>query len=269
MMPQAGQFLPGRAAVGGLVLCRPALPANSFALAWLVVAFLNPTDMFASGCQLSFLTVAVLIWGAGRWFMHQPDELEQLEDEARPPLQRNLRRLGRWLWTSYAVTLTVWLAAAPLIAFHYHLVSPIGVLIGPPLMVLMSVALTGWHRPRRAIPGFPGAACNSVSDGLATSARAIACSRPPDPMSRTRTPASLVSAPAVQLAVNATNVRVVATTPSVPRSAPATAYRSRPDRTALVRASSARALSPSALQSVARLPSSEARWLHRDAPSSK
>ncbi|MBL8798959.1 MAG: ComEC/Rec2 family competence protein [Planctomycetia bacterium] len=129
------------AAVGGLVLCRPALPANSFALAWLVVAFLNPTDMFASGCQLSFLTVAVLIWGAGRWFMHEPDELEQLEDEARPPVQRNLRRLGRWLWTSYAVTLTVWLAAAPLIAFHYHLVSPIGVLIGPPLMVLMSVAL--------------------------------------------------------------------------------------------------------------------------------
>lgn len=128
-------------AVGGLILCRPALPANSFALAWLVVAFLNPTDMFASGCQLSFLTVAVLCWGAGRWFAYRPDELQQLEDEARPPLQRGLRWLGRWLLTSYVVTLTVWLAVSPLVAAHYHLLSPVGVLIGPPLMVLMSFAL--------------------------------------------------------------------------------------------------------------------------------
>ena len=37
---------------------------NSFALAWIIVAALNPADMFNTGCQLSFLSVAVLYWGA-------------------------------------------------------------------------------------------------------------------------------------------------------------------------------------------------------------
>src|SRR5262249_991785 len=39
---------------GGLVLRRPVIPANAFALAWLVVVILNPTDPFTAGCQLSF-----------------------------------------------------------------------------------------------------------------------------------------------------------------------------------------------------------------------
>src|SRR5262249_49224786 len=42
---------------GGLGLRRPVLVANSFALGWLVVAALNPTDLFSAGCQLSFLAV--------------------------------------------------------------------------------------------------------------------------------------------------------------------------------------------------------------------
>ena len=38
-----------------------------------------------------------------------------------------------------------------------------------------------------AIPGFPGAACSSVSAGDCASFHASACSRPPDPTTRTRT----------------------------------------------------------------------------------
>src|SRR5262249_42858726 len=37
-----------------------APPANSFAVAWLAVLLLNPTDIFTAGCQLSFLAVAIL-----------------------------------------------------------------------------------------------------------------------------------------------------------------------------------------------------------------
>src|SRR5207247_8284166 len=40
---------------GGMFLRRPVLPANTFALAWLGVAAFNPTDIFNTGCQLSFL----------------------------------------------------------------------------------------------------------------------------------------------------------------------------------------------------------------------
>src|SRR5262249_43195668 len=80
---------------GGLILRRPVLPANSFALAWIVVALLNPTDLFNAGCQLSFLSVAVLCWGAGRWFREtsETDPLQRLIDETQPTWRKVLGRL--------------------------------------------------------------------------------------------------------------------------------------------------------------------------------
>ena len=50
-----------------------------------------------------------------------------------------------------------------------------------------SSARTGWQRPSRAMPGFPGAACSSSSRGLCASLHASACSRPPDPTRSTFT----------------------------------------------------------------------------------
>ena len=108
-----------------------ALVANFFALAWLAVALLNPTDLFTSGCLLSFLSVAVLYWGPRQWFGHIDDPLSQLIDEARPFWQRWLRDKGRRVAESYAVTLAIWLAIAPLAASRYHLISPVGLLLGP------------------------------------------------------------------------------------------------------------------------------------------
>jgi hypothetical protein len=52
-----------------------------------------------------------------------------------------------------------------------------------------SSARTGWHCPRAAMPGLPGAACSSSSSGLAESFQASACSRPPDPTISTFTAA--------------------------------------------------------------------------------
>ncbi len=76
----------------GIVLRKHALPANTFALAWLVVLFLQPTDLFTAGFQLSFLAVAVLIWGMPRWFpAREPTPLEQLIDESRPMIVRMIR----------------------------------------------------------------------------------------------------------------------------------------------------------------------------------
>src|SRR3954447_1094340 len=46
---------------------------------------------------------------------------------------------------------------------------------------------TGWQRPRRPMPGFPGAACSSPRDGACASFHARACSRPPEPTTRTFT----------------------------------------------------------------------------------
>ncbi len=127
---------------GGLVLRRAVLPANVFALAWLVVLILKPTDIGDAGCQLSFLCVAVLTWGTARWFApREPDPLERLIDASRPAWLRQLRRFGRGLLVSYGITLALGLAVLPLVATRYHLVSPVGLLIGPPIVFLTSAAL--------------------------------------------------------------------------------------------------------------------------------
>lgn len=126
----------------GIIARRPALPANTFALAWLVVLALNPTDLFTAGFQLSFLCVAVLIWGIPRWFpKREPTPLEQLIDESRPDWQRLLRSFLRVLGWWYLVSLILSAATAPLVISWQNVVSPSGALIGPPLILLTSIAL--------------------------------------------------------------------------------------------------------------------------------
>jgi competence protein ComEC len=129
------------AACGGLLLRRRVLPANLFALSWLAVALVDPTDIFNPGCQLSFLSVAVLQWGVRPLLTRGRDPLAQALEEARPAWQRWLRWLGGVVLTWYALTLAVWLAAAPLTAAHYHLVAPCGLVLGPPMVLLTAVAL--------------------------------------------------------------------------------------------------------------------------------
>jgi competence protein ComEC len=127
---------------GGLMLRRPALLPNALALSWLTVAALNPTDLCGTGCQLSFLSVAVLYWGgAGRWFHPPTDPLEQLLEEDRPWWLRWLIARFRNVAALYALTTMIWLAVTPLVAARYHCVAPIALLIGPPVTLLTSIAL--------------------------------------------------------------------------------------------------------------------------------
>ena len=127
---------------GGLILRRPVLAANVFALGWLVVVAFNPTDPFTLGCQLSFLSVFVLVWGVGRWLAPRPlTPLEELIEESRPVWVKLARDAGRAVFAAYTVTVILGLANAPLLAAGTNLVSPAGLLLGPPVVVLTSVAL--------------------------------------------------------------------------------------------------------------------------------
>ena len=140
--PAMRSAVSGCAACFGLMLRRRTHSGNLFALAWLTVALLNPADLFGSGCQLSFLSVAVLHWGVGPWLRRiEPDALQQLIDEGRPLWLRALRWLGRQIVDSYLIALVIWVAITPLAAARYGIVSPAGLLLGPPLTLLTSIAL--------------------------------------------------------------------------------------------------------------------------------
>ncbi len=125
-----------------IVLRRPVIAANIFALSWLVVLILNPTDPFTAGCQLSFLSVFVLVWGAGLWLAPRPlTPVEQLLDESRGATAKVLRALLRIVWVAFAISGILGVANAPLILAWQNLVSPVGILLGPPLVLLTSIAL--------------------------------------------------------------------------------------------------------------------------------
>ncbi len=160
--------------VGAVLLRRPIHTANTFALGWIGVTIVNPADVFSSGCQLSFLAVAILIWGIGPWFAQPTDPMTQLLDESRPWYGALGVWLWRMLWTSYAVNAAVWLAVSPLVASRYHLVSPIALLIGPPLVLLTSLALISgflvlllaWCPPLAWLPALATQGCLAGCDAL-------------------------------------------------------------------------------------------------------
>jgi len=126
---------------GGLLVRRPLLRANTFALAWLIVALLNPTDLFTVGCQLSFLSVAALAWGTTGWLQTDADPLAQLAKESQPLWRQWALWLGREVLLSYAITLVIWVVVAPLIAARLNVLSLAGLVIGPPTVLLTSIAL--------------------------------------------------------------------------------------------------------------------------------
>lgn len=125
-----------------VVLRRRVIPANLFALAWLVVVIVNPTNPFDLGCQLSFLSVFVLIWGTARWLAPRPlTPAEQLIVETRTQSEMLFRAAWRTLWVAFAVSLLLGVVNAPLILASQNIVAPVGVLLTPPLVLLTSVAL--------------------------------------------------------------------------------------------------------------------------------
>jgi competence protein ComEC len=130
------------AACGGMLVRRPTHAANAFLLAWLAVIALNPTDPFTLGCELSFLAVFTLVWGLSPLLTPAPlSPLEQLIDESRPHSARLARRGLRLVVNAYAVTLGILTVTAPLVLADQNVVSPVGLLVGPLVVALASLAL--------------------------------------------------------------------------------------------------------------------------------
>lgn len=127
---------------GGILLRRPARPANTIAFAWLAIVMMNPTDIFSPGCQFSFLCVAILVWGFRRWTEPRPaDPLQALVEAAQPAWQRWLRVVARSVAYAFVLNIVIGVLVWPLTAWHYHMISPAGLLIGPLAVVLASIAL--------------------------------------------------------------------------------------------------------------------------------
>jgi competence protein ComEC len=130
-------------------------PANTLALAGLGTLAVNPAYLFDVGAQLSFLAIGTLIWlvppacALVRRFHdsircrlfgpHTP--LDDLERRLEPAWRTAARRAGARVVDGVVASTVIWLAAVPLVALRFHLVSPIGILLNVPLIPLTSAAL--------------------------------------------------------------------------------------------------------------------------------
>ncbi len=150
-----------RSAVMTLTFClaamarRKARPANTLALAALVTLAVNPAYLFDIGCQLSFLAIGALIWlvppglelarqghdAIRRGLLGARSALVDRERCFEPWWRTRLRQAGELVVKSVIVSGVVWLAALPLVALKFHLVSPIAVILNIPLVPMTSAAL--------------------------------------------------------------------------------------------------------------------------------
>jgi len=117
---------------------------NLLAIAGLFVLIINPSDLFGIGPQLSFLAVATLTFGR-EWIFWAPskDPIKRLIAGTRPFHVRFFNWMGRQLRTAILVSGLIWLIAMPLVAYRFHLLAPVALVVNPLLLVPIAWALYG------------------------------------------------------------------------------------------------------------------------------
>ena len=144
---------------------------NALSLAALAILVISPMELFQSGTQLSFASVAAIA-ALARINERRPeaDKLVQMIRAYEPPWRSVARGATTWFAGMTLASLTVWLVAMPLVAHHFHIVSFTGVLLTPVLWVLvcgelamsMAVCAVGWFLP--PLGHLLGAACGVCLD---------------------------------------------------------------------------------------------------------
>jgi len=128
----------------GWMLKRPSDLLNSLGAAALLILIWQPFQLFQASFQLSFavvLSLALLtphfqqLWQR----LTQPDPF--LPDELRPRWQRLLLRSAYWFGAGLATSLAAWLGSAPLIAYYFHLVTPVTLFANVVVVPLAGLAL--------------------------------------------------------------------------------------------------------------------------------
>lgn len=126
----------------GAALGRRALAANSLAAAAILVLLWHPPELLRIGSQLSFLSTAVLIGVSAILPRADTDDpIERLIERSRSPLERRLRWIARQAFEMVVTGAAVWVVTAPVVAFRFHLVSPVGLVLNPLIAPLVAVAM--------------------------------------------------------------------------------------------------------------------------------
>ena len=140
----------------GWVVRRPSDLVNSLFAAALIILLWEPRQLFQAGFQLSFFVVLCIILTLpalrelGRR-LTAPDPL--LPEELRPRWRQTLRVPAQYLGGLSLTSLAAWIGALPLVAYYFHIVTPVSTpanMLAVPLCGLVlisnlaSLLLAGW-----------------------------------------------------------------------------------------------------------------------------
>lgn len=130
--------------IAGWALRRPSDLLNSLASASLIILIWDPRQLMQASFQLSFfvvLSIALFVPPLERWSarMMAPDPL--LPEGLRPWWKRGWKRPIHAFTTSVATSTAAWLGSLPLIAYYFHLVTPVSLLANIIIVPLSGIAL--------------------------------------------------------------------------------------------------------------------------------
>lgn len=128
----------------GWMLERPSNILNSLAAGAALILAVDPQQLFQPGFQLSFMVVlslGLLVPPMEEWRqkVFRPDPF--LPDELRPRWQRWLDWPVRFLTMNAVTSFAAWLGSLPLIAYYFHLVTPVALIANLVVVPLGSLAL--------------------------------------------------------------------------------------------------------------------------------
>ena len=128
----------------GKWLGRSGSVGNSLALAGLCVLAWNPTDLFNTGAQLSFLAVFAILHATNWLTLFRQQTISNTEDLplTHSPGRRLIRKGLNAVIDANVIGLAVWMMTSPLVASEFHLVSPIGSLLT--VLLILPMALMFW-----------------------------------------------------------------------------------------------------------------------------
>ena len=115
---------------------------NLLAFAALVLLLLNPHQLWDVGFQLSFVAVASIVYFVPKMekpLRHLWEDTSESAEEDLSKLTKFRHKAVKWFVLSYLVTFAAQIGTAPLIAYHFFRTYPLGMLVGPFAVGLVSL----------------------------------------------------------------------------------------------------------------------------------
>lgn len=119
---------------GGMVCNRRWKASSLLSLSAIGLLLWRPDQLFTAGFQLSFgVVLGLLLFSMKvreRWF-----------GLPKTTAATSMEMIGQWLMNTLAVAVTAWAVAAPIVAYHFGIVTPLGALLSVVVLPLVSILL--------------------------------------------------------------------------------------------------------------------------------